>query len=306
MNSEIIKEIYKGFTEVPKRISSKYFYDQKGSFLFNEICRLDEYYLTRTEINILNRNIDEIINTIGKNTLLVELGSGSSVKTKILLNKINSPAAYVCIDIAEEELSRASKELIEIFPQIDIVPLNLDFMNLTRIPYYKNYDTVTYFFPGSTIGNFSPNEAREFFLKIRNAMPGKTGLLIGVDLVKEKSIISKAYNDSKGITASFNLNILNNINSLTGSNFNLEGFEHEAFFNEEDSRVEMHLKSKFDQCVNLNRKSIEIRKGEKILTEYSYKYSNDSFNEIVEGSFMVKKRWTDLEEFFAVYYCEGI
>lgn len=303
MNNKVLYEVIESLSRSQRQIPSKYFYDEKGSNYFDEICKLEEYYLTRTEIEILKNNIDEIVKQIGAATLLVELGSGSSLKTKILLTKLISPAGYIPVDIAKEELNKSFQTLLKEFPGLKICPHNLDFMKPFNVEFNEKFNSVTYFFPGSTVGNLEPMEAKEFLGRLKSALPGKAKLLIGVDLIKDKKIIERAYNDSKGVTAEFNINILNNINKLTGSDFKLENFKHYSKYNEEYSRIEMYLVSETEHNVKLNGTILKLKKGEKILTEYSYKYSISSFGDLMKDIFNIKKVWTDKNNNFAVMLC---
>lgn len=304
---DIYSEVKQGLTSEPKYLPSKLFYDERGSALFDKICELNEYYLTRTEIQIMQENIEEISSLLGEGTLLVELGSGSSKKIRLLLENIPGLAAYIPIDISTEHLISSSEILRKDYPGLDIFPLAADYTRDLELPEInKSYNHIAVYYPGSTIGNFKPDEAKKFIKRIAKICGKNGGLIIGVDLNKDKKIIEKAYNDSKGITAEFNKNILHHINNELNTNFNLNKFEHYAFFNEEKSRIEMHLISEEKQKVNLNGTTLNFNKNERIITEYSYKYTLDNFADLVSDSFEVKKIWTDADNLFSIQYLRTI
>jgi dimethylhistidine N-methyltransferase len=300
---DIFSEVKEGLMKNPKQLPSKLFYDEQGSALFDKICELDEYYPTRTEMKILQDNIDEIGSLLGRGTLLIELGSGSSTKIRLLLDHIPGLAGYVPIDISSEHLIQSSKSLKKEYPDLNIYPLAADYTKDFVLPLIDNpYDHIAAYYPGSTIGNFKPNEAKQFLKRISNIIGKNGGMVIGVDLKKDKNILEPAYNDKKGITAEFNLNILNHINYEVGTDFDINKFKHLAFFNDKKGRIEMHLISKEAQKVKFNGTSVYLNKGENILTEYSYKYSIEEFKELVSGFFDVKKVWTDKRKMFSIQY----
>ncbi len=302
---EILHEVLEGLSMPQKYLPSKLFYDKKGSELFNEICKLKEYYLSRTETQIMVDNIDEISTLLGEETLLVELGSGSSVKVRLLLDNIVGLAGYVPVDISEEHLMHSSRLLKKDYPDIDIYPLPVDYSETFFLPHIrKHYENVIIYYPGSTIGNFTPLEAKNFLGRIVNICGKNGGLLLGIDLKKNKNILEPAYNDSKGVTAEFNLNILERINKELGSNFDISKYRHNAFYNEDEGRVEMHLESIEDQTVRLNSSIINFEKGENIITEYSYKYTLDEFKELVSDFFEVRKIWMDKDKLFSIQYLQ--
>ncbi len=300
---DILYEVLEGLSMPQKYLPSKLFYDKKGSELFNEICKLKEYYLTRTETQIMEDNIDEISTLLGESTLLVELGSGSSVKVRLLLDNIVGLAGYVPVDISEEHLIYSSRLLKKDYPDFDIYPLPVDYSETFFLPHIrKHYENVVIYYPGSTIGNFTPLEAKKFLGRIVKICGKNGGLLLGIDLKKNKSILEPAYNDGKGVTAEFNLNILERINKELGSNFDISKFRHRAFYNEDEGRVEMHLESIEDQTVRLNSSIINFENGENIVTEYSYKYTLDEFKEFVSEFFEVRKIWMDKDKLFSIQY----
>ena len=303
IQEEILSEVIEGLSLTPKRLPSKLFYDEKGSALFDDICNLDEYYLTRTELKIMEDNIAEISNLLGEGTLLIELGSGSSIKIRLLLNNIPGLAGYVPIDISAVHLIQSSNELKYLYPHIDIFPVTADYTKDFELPQIdKPFDHKAVYYPGSTIGNFTPSHAKSFLLRIAKICGNNGGVIIGVDLRKDKRILEAAYNDKKGITAAFNLNMLEHINNELNSDFDLNKFRHLAFFNDKESRIEMHLISKEDQKVHLNDSLIYFKKNESILTEYSYKYTLESFAELISDFFEVRKVWIDKNHLFSIQY----
>ncbi len=305
VQEDILKEVKDGLLKSNKQLPSKLFYDEIGSKLFDEICKQEEYYPTRTEMQILEDNIDDIVDVIGEDALLVEFGSGSSLKTRLILENLNQLAGYIPIDISSEHLKNSVEILNKKFPGLDIYPLAADYTKEFELPEIrKPYKKIVAYFPGSTIGNFTPEEAKYFLRKISKISGANGSLLIGVDLDKDKTILEKAYNDSNGITAAFNLNMLNHINNKIGSNFNPNNFDHYAFYNRTAGRIEMHLLSKEEQYIRINGSTIFMKKGEDILTEYSYKYSLISFAGLVDDIYDVKKVWLDDKKLFSIQYLE--
>jgi dimethylhistidine N-methyltransferase len=300
---EILSEVAEGLSLTPKRLPSKLFYDERGSALFDDICNLDEYYPTRTELKIMEDNIKEISSLLGEGTLLIELGSGSSIKIRLLLDNIPGLAGYVPIDISTTHLIQSSNELKELYPHINIFPVAADYTKDFELPEIdKPYDHKAAYYPGSTIGNFTPSNAKNFLERIAKICGSNGGLIIGVDLKKDKRILEAAYNDKEGVTAAFNLNILEHLNNELNSDFDLNKFEHLAFFNEKESRIEMHLISKENQKVHLNESIIHFEKDEPILTEYSHKYTLKSFADLVSDNFEVRKVWIDQNHLFSIQY----
>jgi dimethylhistidine N-methyltransferase len=300
---EIFAEVVEGLSLSPKRLPCKLFYDEKGSALFDKICKLDEYYPTRTELKIMEDNIDEISALLGEGTLLIELGSGSSIKIRLLLDNIPGLAGYVPIDISAVHLIQSSNELKNLYPNLDIFPLAADYTKDFELPEInKGYDHIAVYYPGSTIGNFTPSKAKSFLKRIAKICGRNGGVIIGVDLKKEKKVLEAAYNDKEGITAAFNLNILEHLNNDLDSDFDLRKFKHFSFFNENENRIEMHLISTEKQDVHLNSETIHFNKNESILTEYSYKYTLESFANLVSDYFEVRKVWTDKDDLFSIQY----
>ena len=286
-----------------KKIDSKFFYDEYGSHLFEEITKLDEYYPTRIELNILE-NYNKIINNfLPRNASIIEFGSGSNKKIKKLLGALDNPVEYIPIDISKSFLFDNAKSFAKNYPNIKVTAICAEFNQSIELnSIIKTNKNNVGFFPGSTIGNFSPTNAINLLKKFAHILGGKNYLIIGVDLRKEKKLMEKAYNDSLGLTAKFNKNILNTINDRLGSMFDQDKFEHTAFFNEIEKRIEMHLISKIDHTVELLGQNIEFLKGESIHTENSYKYSLKEFEILAnESGFSSYKVMKDEKSLFSIF-----
>ncbi|MGD6781787.1 L-histidine N(alpha)-methyltransferase [Sutcliffiella horikoshii] len=297
-------EIVKGLSAPVKTISSKFLYDHRGSELFELITELEEYYPTRTEMKIFNEKIQEITMAVGDVHTLIEYGSGSSNKIKALLHNFTSLKEYVPIDISREYLFQSSLELAMLFPHIKIKAVCGDYTAPLTLPLEANGKKVI-FFPGSTIGNFEQVEVRNFLMKSAKLLDDGDGFLIGVDTKKDTVTLERAYDDAKGITAAFNLNLLTRMNRELGANFNEDQFEHLAYYNEEKGRIEMHLESQRNQTVKIGENEFFFQEGETIHTENSYKYSIGQFHTMaLECGFKPRKVWTDAEEKFSVHYLE--
>ena len=298
-------EILEGLRQAEKSISPKYFYDERGSQLFDAITHLPEYYPTETELGIMRDNIGEIAALIGAQASLIEFGSGSSRKTRVLLENLEQQAVYVPVDISEGHLLSSADRIRAEFPGLEVLPVVADFTRPFALPSptVMPLRNIVYF-PGSTIGNFTDDAAHEL-LKVMHQEAGADGaLLIGVDLQKDSAIIERAYNDSAGVTAEFNVNMLRHINSKFGSNFDINEFTHDARYSELEGRIEMRLVSSSDQSVRFGQDKISIRKGEGILTEYSHKYTLEGFAEMAtRAGFSVEQVWTDADSLFSVQYC---
>jgi dimethylhistidine N-methyltransferase len=294
-----------GLRRPRKRLPCKYFYDQRGSELFDRICELPEYYLTRAETEILRQHARGIAEVIGPRAALVEYGSGSSTKTRILLDALARPHAYVPIDISRTHLMSASKRLASQYPSLRVLPVCADYTSTFALPASAVDDSArrVVFFPGSTIGNFEPRRARAFLRHIRNICGPEGAMLIGVDLKKDPAILHAAYNDSAGVTAQFNLNILVRINRELGGDFDLEQFAHYAFYNPRRGRIEMHLASRRAQVARVAGEAVGFAVGETIFTESSYKYARGEFADLAaDAGFALSHCWTDAERLFAVMY----
>jgi dimethylhistidine N-methyltransferase len=288
-----------------KMISPKYFYDERGSQLFDQITHLAEYYPTETELGIMHENMDEIVALVGEHASLIEFGSGSSRKTRALLGSLNDLAAYVPVDISEDHLLESSEQIRREFPDLEVLPVVADFAHPFALPSPKfmPLKNIVYF-PGSTIGNFSHGAAHDL-LKVMYQEAGEHGaVLIGVDLQKDTAIIERAYDDSAGITAAFNLNMLQHLNQVFGFDFDLSCYAHSSHYNEAEGRIEMRLISSCDQIVTAGDAEILIGEGEAILTEYSHKYTLDGFKEMAANAgFEIERVWTDADALFSVQYC---
>lgn len=303
---EFLSDVIRGLTGEKKTLPSKYIYDRRGSELFDEICELEEYYPTRTELAIMRRHVEEMVAVIGPRCLLIEYGSGSSLKTKLLLDHLQNPAAYVPVDISRDYLLGTAESLCRDYPNVEILPVCADFTEPFELPRSPNpcRRRVVYF-PGSTIGNFTPREAADLLLGIATLTEGG-GLLIGVDLKKDRATLEAAYNDARGVTAAFNLNVLERINNELGAGIEIDDFEHKAFYDEDKGRVEMHLVSRKSQIVRIGDRKISFDVGESIHTENSHKYSLDGFRGIAEATgFEVCHVWRDDNDYFSVQYLEA-
>jgi dimethylhistidine N-methyltransferase len=297
-------ELLAGLRHSPKTLPCKFFYDARGSQLFDQICDLDEYYLTRTEISILRENITEIAELCGPLCRLVELGSGSSRKTRLLLDHLDTPAAYVPIDISRTHLMQAAAALNGDYLPLEILPVCADYNQRITLPApSKASERTVLFFPGSTLGNFEPWQAQCFLRRLASWCNPGDGLLIGVDLQKSRQVLEPAYNDPKGITADFNLNLLRRANRELGADFRLHQFRHQAIYNEAQSRIEMHLVSTSPQVVHIGGQTIPFAASEPIVTEFSYKYSLAAFHHLACSSgWHPVQTWMDSRQWFSVHF----
>jgi dimethylhistidine N-methyltransferase len=301
-DSSFARDVIAGLTARPKRLSPKYFYDQAGAQLFEEITALPEYYLTRCELEILRERAPEMARFFPAGSALIEFGSGSSKKVRILLAAAPTIAAYIPVDISSEMLVQEAEELRRDYPRLAVLPVEADFTQPFSLPAEAAGMAHTGFFPGSTIGNFEPHEACAFLRHAGRMLGRGATLIIGVDLVKDVSVLNAAYDDAAGVTAKFNLNLLARINRELGANFDLASFSHEAFYNAERHRIEMHLASKKRQKVRVAGRAIEFRAGETIHTENSYKYTLDSFRALARGSgWDPVAVWTDAGANFSIH-----
>jgi dimethylhistidine N-methyltransferase len=283
-----------GLSAHPKRLPPKYFYDQAGSALFERITELPEYYPTRSELGILRDNAAEIAGVFPASCALIEFGSGSTRKARILLDAAPAIAAYIPVDISGEFLQQQAAELRRDYPGLAVHPVAADFTEAFDVPADVASLPRVGFFPGSTIGNFEPHDAASFLRHVGRVLGPNAVLLIGVDLEKSPEILNAAYNDAAGVTAQFNLNLLARMNVELGADFNLAAFEHHAFYNRERHRIEMHLASCQRQKAHLAGMTIDFRAGETIHTENSYKYTVDSFGALARATgWTPRKVWTD-------------
>ena len=296
------EDIIQGLSAPEPYILPKYFYDETGSRLFEEICNTEEYYPTRTEVGIIRNNIDNIVETLGKDCLLIEPGSGDSYKVRLLLDALR-PIAYLPIDISRRYLQDEAQKLAAEFTWLNVHAVCADFTGKLELPYHVESTNKVAFFPGSTIGNFLPDQAVAVLREIKMMVGDGGGLLIGVDLQKESEILNAAYNDKKGFTDQFNKNLLLRINRELGANFDLGQFRHSAFFNEEKHRIEMHLISLQDQQVTIGDLVFQFKEDQSILTEYSHKYTVEHFQRLAEeAGFHCVKTWLDEDQLFSVFY----
>jgi dimethylhistidine N-methyltransferase len=302
--SDLLSDVIAGLSSDPRALPCKYFYDEQGAALFQKICELPEYYVTRTEIDILDQHRAEIASQLGPNIELIGLGTGAGTKTRILVEALKQPAVYVPVDISEKQLRKSTAIFRKIFPDLEILPVCADYLQpvVLPTPRHKPARNVVYF-PGSTIGNFEPNEALEFLRRIANVSGRGGGLLIGVDLQKNQSVIEAAYNDSAGVTAQFNLNLLARLNREVGADFDVSQWQHRAIYNPEAGRIEMYLISATDQTVHIGDREFRFRGGEKILTEHSYKHTPEGFIALArQAGFDFVNLWTDDARLFGVFY----
>jgi dimethylhistidine N-methyltransferase len=287
-------------------ISPKFFYDALGSKLFEAICELPEYYPTRIEAAIVERHSEEIARAIGPAVTLIDLGAGNCAKAATLFPLLH-PAQYVAVDISHDFLHDAIERLRQRFPHIEMTALGLDFSQRLALPGVVRRDRRLFFYPGSSIGNFTPDQARAFLRRARAQCDQDGGLLIGIDLVKDAAVLNAAYDDELGVTAAFNLNLLRHVNRLIGADFNLAQWRHVAFFNVSESRVEMHLEAREALTVSWRGGVRAFRAGERIHTENSYKYRPQSIAGLLEQSgFGTVSMWTDPQQWFALVYARAI
>ena len=290
-----------GLSRPQKSLPPKYFYDAAGSRLFERICRTREYYPTRTELGITKAYIGEIARFTGRSGTLVEYGSGESLKTRLLIAAMR-PSVYMPVDISEDALRAALKRLAREFPGLAVVAVAADFSHPLKVAGFRGRGRRVVYFPGSTIGNLTPDEAQAFLKMSRGQVGASGAMIVGVDLKKDANVLHAAYNDSQGVTAAFNLNLLARINRELGGDFDLRRFAHYAFYNPGLGRIEMHLVATEKQAVNIGNHRFFFRRGESIHTENSYKYSIEEFQALVaKAGFKSAKLWTDRRQLFSVH-----
>ena len=294
------RDVLAGLSRAHKEIPCKYLYDARGAELFEAITQLEEYYPTRTELAIMNQHGAEMAQALGPRCLVVEFGSGSSRKTRILLDHLEEPAGYVPIDISQEQLEAATASLMEEYPDLAVLPVAADYTAPVTLPNVPHERRVVYF-PGSTIGNLAPAEAA-YFLRRAARLTGRGGLLlIGVDVKKDKQVLERAYNDSQGITAAFNRNVLVRINRELNGNFPIDAFRHAAPYNEDLGRIEMQLVCSRPLMVQVGPYWFPFEANESIRTEHCYKYSLHDFATLAsEADLTVQRIWTDANDWFSV------
>jgi dimethylhistidine N-methyltransferase len=302
--SDFLSEVVDGLSSRPRSLPCKYFYDATGAELFQKICELPEYYPTRTELQILDRYSDEISALLGRGVELIGLGTGAGTKTRLLLEGLEKPVAYIPVDISKKQLEESTVWFRKRFPDLEVLPVCADYLEPFELPAptRKPARKVVYF-PGSTIGNFELEAAAEFLRRIERHCGSGGGLLIGVDLQKERNILERAYNDSAGVTAQFNLNLLARANRDLDADFDLKHWRHLAVYNSSEGRIEIYLLSNRDQTVHIQDREFHFEAGERILTEYSYKYTPDGFAALAHSAgFDFQKMWTDESRLFGVFY----
>jgi dimethylhistidine N-methyltransferase len=301
---DMLGDVLAGLSHNPRQLPSKYFYDAHGSKLFERICAQPEYYLTRAELALMHAHLGPIADALGPEVLLVEYGSGSGIKTRLLLEHLHQPVAYMPVEISRSALMASVGRLGEQFPEVEMLPVCADFTQPIDLPAPKRRQrrSVIYF-PGSTIGNFDSRAAARLLRQMREEMGPGGAALVGVDLVKEPAIIEAAYNDAAGITAAFTLNMLTRFNRELDADFDLDGFAHRAQFNPMAERIETHIDSLRDQDVHIAGQTFHFDKDEPVLVEYSCKYSPASFARLAKkADLKVEQVWTDPENLFSLQY----
>jgi L-histidine N-alpha-methyltransferase len=300
------EEVLAGLGKAEKTLPCKFFYDARGSQLFEEICELEEYYPTRTELTIMEAHGPQMADEIGPRASVIEYGSGSSRKTRVLLDALEKPAVYVPIDISRETLLESAEAISKQYPDLEVFPVSADYLSPIALPEGLSEDgqRVVYF-PGSTIGNFVPDDARAFLSRMVEQAGPEGSVLIGVDLKKDVKTLERAYDDEAGVTARFNRNLLARINRELGADFAVESFVHEARWNPEEGRVEMHLVASEACEVEIGEERIHFGPGESIHTESSYKYEIAEFEELAHSAGLVRRAcWTDPQNLFGILYFE--
>jgi dimethylhistidine N-methyltransferase len=304
VDDEFRMDVLRGLSSRPKTLPCKYFYDQAGSLLFEQICQQPEYYPTRSELAIMQRHAAEMATLLGPDCLLVEYGSGTSAKTRLLLNHLPTPAAYVPVDIAAQQIRESGEALRLEYPDLNIRPVCADFTQpldafLHGIPARRR----VVYFPGSTIGNFAPGPAVSLLRQTAELCGPGGVLLLGADLKKDPRILETAYNDGSGVTAAFNLNLLARVNRQLGARFDLQAFWHHACYLPTEGRIEMHLVSRRDQQTSIDDHGFFFAEGEAICTEYSYKYSLADLHTLAgNAGFAIQRIWMDERKYFSVSY----
>jgi dimethylhistidine N-methyltransferase len=298
---EFRSAVLEGLSHRPRSIPARFLYDARGSALFDEICELPEYYLTRTETRILTERAHDIAALAGPGCALIEFGSGSSVKSRLLLDAMSNLAVYAPIDISRQHLDQSAARLRRDYPQLRVEPVCGDYMSLRSLPRIAEGARRLGFFPGSTIGNLEPAEATAFLRRARHLLGDDGALILGVDLRKDERQLHDAYNDSAGVTAAFTLNLLRRMNRELDATFDLSGFAHEAFYNPGEGRIEIYFRSLTEQTIRVAGRSFAFERGERVHTEYSYKYDIAGIEELARsGGFQMAEVWTDEGRRFAV------
>ena len=302
--SDFLSETLAGLSRRPPTLPCKYFYDEHGAALFQKICDLPEYYITRTETAILRLHAHEMAQCIGPGSELIGLGTGAGTKTRILLEELEAPAVYIPIDISNKQLRQSTALFRRLFPGLEILPVSADYLEPFDLPVsQRNAARKVVYFPGSTIGNFEPEEAVKFLRRIVDLCEKNGVLLIGVDLQKDRHVLEAAYNDRAGVTAQFNVNLLVRVNRELGADFDPSHWRHCAIYNSGEGRIEIYLISEADQAVHIAGHVFHFRPGEKIITEFSYKHTPEGFAALARtAGFEFVRMWTDDARLFGVFY----
>lgn len=309
-NAAIEAELSAGLSMPQATVSPKYLYDALGSRLFTAICELDEYYPTRTEAGIFNAFLDDIALSTGRGMTLIDLGAGDCAKAERLM-PVLQPKQYVAVDISADFMKESLDRLRQRFARTEVLGLALDFSGSLKLPDSVHCNKRLFFYPGSSIGNFSPQEAAGFLRRLRSScecgVQPEGGILLGVDLIKDEAVLNAAYDDALGVTAAFNLNLLRHVNRLLGADFRVQDWRHKAFFNAEQSRIEMHLVARANLTVHWRGGQRRFEQGESIHTENSYKYTQKSFLSLLEqAGFGDVRMWTDPRQWFMVCHAQAI
>lgn len=305
VSADFLAEVLAGLSSTPRTLPCKFFYDERGADLFLKICELPEYYITRTETELLRRFAPDISESIGENAALIGFGTGAGIKTRMLLEQLRNPIAYIPVDISKQRLIDSAVELSHAMPALEILPVCADYLQELQLPKpLRKPEHVAVFFPGSTIGNLEPPVAEDFLRRVCRLCGRNGGLIIGVDLQKPRKILEAAYNDSAGVTSEFNLNLLVRVNRELGADFDLARWRHRAVYNEAEGRIEMHLLSEGEQTVHVGGSEFRFAGGEKIITEFSYKQTLDGFAHLAAsaGFREAARVWTDPEKRFAIFH----
>ena len=305
VNADFLAEVLAGLSNSPRSLPCKFFYDERGADLFQKISELPEYYITRTETELLRRYGAEIADSIGTNAALVGFGTGAGIKTRMLLEHLENPIAYIPVDISKQRLIDSAIELSRAMPALEILPVCADYLQDLQLPRpLRKPDHYAVYFPGSTIGNLEPPVAKEFLRGVCRLCGKDGGLIVAVDLRKSREILEAAYNDSAGVTAEFNLNLLARANRELGANFDLAQWRHRASYNEALGRIEMHLISQGPQSVRIAGNDFVFTAGESIVTEFSYKHTVEGFARLAAsaGFREASRVWTDPQKYFAIFH----
>jgi L-histidine N-alpha-methyltransferase len=299
--------VLEGLRSSPKTLPAALFYDARGAALFEDITQLPEYYLTRTEHDILQRHSGDLANLVGPNAAIIEFGSGAAIKVRHLLREFRETSAYIPVDVSREQLHEVAAERALEFPDVPVLPVWADYTEPFDLPDIPDGARRIGFFPGSTIGNLHPDEASAFLRRVRDCVGDDGGLILGVDRRKDPRLLNAAYNDAAGVTAEFNLNALLHLNRELRATFSKSAFRHRAFFNDSASRIEMHLEALSPQHVLVDGESVTFAAGESVRTECSYKYDRPRLERVVaDGGFRIAELFTDENQWFWVAWLEPV